>query len=147
MQDLVLSFRYDQARLNGCEVKLNYTDISPTNKKRCPYFYGSQEYGNNLSVELTYESWEQLEKKLNLILGTDNRLNIFENGVITISHLWYNGRNEEWEEEEIYKFENKEKIIEYINYMFAISPMRRQCDNITIGTYEELIEFLKKGNF
>lgn len=148
VEEIVMSLRYEQALASGCEVQLEYeNELFPINKNRCPYFYGSKEYGNNLSIQLTNESWEQLEKRLNMYFSKNNRLNTFENGTITISKLWYNGRNEEWEEEEIIKFEGKEKekIISYIDYMLAISPMRRQ--NEFIGAYKELIEFLKKGNF
>ena len=71
---------------------------------------------------------------------------MFENGTTTISQLTYNNREEEWEEYEILVLD-KDKAKKYLDYMLAISPIRRNCDNITVGSYEELIEFAKKGDF
>jgi hypothetical protein len=145
-REMVLSFRHDQAKIFGCEVMLDYNDVQAVNKKRCPYFYGVEENGNNASFELTYESWEQLEKKLNIYLGSDNRFNVFENGKCSISTLWYNGREEEWVEEKVIDLENS-KAKEYVDYMLAIAPICRKSDNVSIGSYEELLDFLKKGDF
>ncbi len=147
VNEMVASIRYEQAKRSNCEIKLDYEKVEPVNKRRCPYFYGSQEYGNNLSFALTFDSVLALEKKYKFqLVGEGYRLNLFENGVITISTLWYNGRNEEWEEEEIYKFENeqKEEIISYIDYMLAISPIARNTDNLMLGNYQEALKFIKK---
>ena len=147
VNEMVASMRYEQAKMKKCEVELDYTEVEPVDKKHCPYFYGSKEYGNNLSFALTFDSVLALGKKFKFqLFGESYRLNIFENGVITISTLCYNGRNEEWEEEEVYKFENeqKEEMISYIDYMLAISPVARNFDNLMVGTYQEALKFIKK---
>ena len=145
-KELILSLRYEKAKNEGCELTLDYNNVRAFNKKRCPYFYGVKEYGNIVSFELTLEGWEQLSKAYDNFFDSSNRLNVFENGTTTISQLTYNNREEEWEEYEILVLD-KDKAKKYLDYMLAISPIRRKCDNITVGSYEELIEFAKKGDF
>jgi hypothetical protein len=145
-EELILSLRYEKAKNEGCELTLDYNNVRAFNKKRCPYFYGVKEYGNVVSFELTLEGWEQLSKAYDNFFDSSNRLNVFENGTTTISQLTYNNREEEWEEYETLVLD-KDKAKKYLDYMLAISPIRRNCDNITVGSYEELIEFAKKGDF
>lgn len=129
---------------------IDYANVQAFNKRRFPNFVGVKENGSICSFELDSYNWEKIEKVIpNQYFTRSNRLNVYENGKITISKIWRNERNEEWEEDQVYEFKGKEKkqIKEDINFMLVMGPMSRRRDNLMIGNFEDLIKFLKKGDF
>lgn len=131
---------------------IDYNNVNAINKNRCPYFFKVKENGNMISFQLEDNSWEEISMLINnerFGFNRDNRLNIYENGKMNISHLWYNGRNEEWEEELAVDLKGslKKQIEQGVRFMLFNSPIARRSDNLYVNTYEDLIDFLKKGDF
>lgn len=135
---------------------LDFTNAQTINKKRCPYFFKVKENGNMLSLELTSEAWESLNEYFKgkgyngIYLNTSsNRLNIYENGKINISFIWYNNRNEEWEEEmAINPSEKEQQDISYaINYMINFVGSIYRCGKPIGKDFNELIKYLKESDF
>jgi hypothetical protein len=106
----------------------------------CVGVTGVVENGRLVSFELTDESWEELGKKYDNIFFGDNRLNIFQNGKITISEISYSNYNESWQEDVIKELDTD--IIKDVDDMLKNDPIY-VLDSIIVS-YKGLIEKMEE---
>lgn len=100
----------------------------------CVGVTGVTENGRLISFELTDESWEELGKKYDNIFFGDHRLNVFQNGKVTISEIYRS--NESWQEDVVKELDDD--IIKDVDVMLNNDPVY-VLDSIIVS-YKGLIK-------
>lgn len=104
----------------------------------CVGVTGVVENGKLVSFQLTDESLEELGKKYDNIFFCNSRLNIFQNGKITISEIYRT--DESWQEVTIKELDNS--IVKEIDNMLNNNPVY-VLDNIIVS-YKGLIKKMEE---
>jgi len=128
----------------------DYKDVDRANKERCPYWTGVKQHGSRMSFSITDKTADEIANKYagSNPYSDGTTVCIFEDGAIIMMTMHYDYYHEDWVEEEDLEFlgKGKDLIVEAINACLKYAPVA-DYDKLRLKSVDDVIEYLKKGNF